>query len=136
MIFREYFSKQAKNPSGVFGRFVMARIFDNGNANLNKFMKEELLLQEKEHILEIGFGTGKLINELAESIDEGLIEGIDISSTMVSIAKEKNKENIKAGKVILKEGNFDEVPYSENSFDKVYTVNTIYFWPEPEKSLA
>ncbi|MFZ5966414.1 MAG: class I SAM-dependent methyltransferase [Bacillota bacterium] len=136
MSFKEYFSKQAENPSGIFGRLVMARIFDNGNTSLNNFMKKELLLQGKEHILEIGFGTGKLINELAESMNEGVIEGVDISSTMVSIAKRKNKKNIRNGKVILKEGNFDEVPYNENSFDIVYTVNTIYFWTEPEKTLS
>jgi len=95
MTFKEYFSKQAENPSGIFGRLVMARIFDKGNANINNFMKEELLLQGNEHILEIGFGAGKLINELAESINKGLIEGIDISGTMVSIAKKKNEKNIK-----------------------------------------
>jgi SAM-dependent methyltransferase len=54
---------------------------------------------------------------------------------MVSIAEKKNKENIKIGKVKILEGDFDELSYKNNSFDKICSVNTIYFWPEPEKTV-
>jgi hypothetical protein len=38
-------------------------------------MKELLLLAENDHILEIGFGTGKLLNEISKHITNGLSEG-------------------------------------------------------------
>ena len=91
MNFETFFSEQARNPSGLFGRLVMPRIFDLGNAAINKFMKERLALQENDHVLEIGFGTGKFINEIAKLLNKGLIEGIDLSNTMVAVAKRKNK---------------------------------------------
>lgn len=135
MNFKDYLSKQAENPSGIFGRFVMAYLFDYGNASLNNLMKQAISFKENEHLLEIGFGTGRLVFELAHTVNIGFIEGIDISETMVSIAKKRNKTNIKNGKVVLKAGDFDEMPCELNRFDKIYTVNTIYFWPEPARSL-
>ena len=45
-------------------------------------------------VLEIGCGTGKLINIMAKKIDKGIISGIDFSSTMVTIAKRRNKQVI------------------------------------------
>ena len=80
----------------------MSTIFDYGNAALNDFMKELLSLKENEHVLEIGFGTGKLISEMAKRVNKGLIEGIDLSDVMVATAKKKNKKYIAEGKVILR----------------------------------
>ena len=69
----------------------MRKIFDYGNAAINDFMKELLSLKENDHVLEIGFGTGKLIFEMAKQVNKGIIEGIDLSDTMVA---RKEKQNI------------------------------------------
>ena len=132
MSFSRFFSEQARNPSGLFGRFVMSIVFDKGNSKINQFTVELMSVKENDHILEIGCGTGKLINEMAKQIDMGCIEGVDFSGTMVSIARRKNKNHIVNGKVKILEGNFDEISYSKNNFHKICSVNTIYFWPEPE----
>ena len=71
MSFKTFFSEQARNPSGIFGRLVMSKIFDMGNARLNRFMKEELELEENDHVLEIGFGSGKLIYQMSSLINKG-----------------------------------------------------------------
>ena len=135
MSFKTFFSEQARKPSGLFGRFVMSRIFDYGNNTLNDFMQELLLLQENDHILEIGFGTGELITKMVKLINKGLIEGIDLSNTMVAIAEKKNKKYIAEGKVIIRQGNFEETAYNDNSFDKICCSNTIYFWPDPDNCI-
>jgi ubiquinone/menaquinone biosynthesis C-methylase UbiE len=132
MNLKTFFSKQARNPSGRFGRWVMSKIFDHGNAAINDFMKEQVLLQENDHVLEIGFGTGKLIFEMAKQVNKGLIEGIDLSDTMVAIAEKKNNTYIAEGKVIIRQGNFEETAYNDNHFDKIFSANTIYFWPQPD----
>ncbi len=135
MSFGAFFSKQARKPSGLFGRLIMSRVFDLGNAILNDFMAELLALQKDDHVLEIGFGTGKLINELAGQTGQGLIEGIDLSSTMVDMAKKRNRKYIAQGRVKIVLGDFDEVKYQDNDFDKVCCANTIYFWPDAEYSV-
>lgn len=131
MYFSTFFSKQARKPSGLFGHFVMSFVFNKGNAILNGFVNEIISLQTNDHILDIGCGTGKLIYDMAKQINDGFIEGIDFSSSMVAIAQKKNKKNIKDGKVKITEGDFDTQLYQNNFFDKICSVNSIYFWPEP-----
>jgi cyclopropane fatty-acyl-phospholipid synthase-like methyltransferase len=132
MNFRTFFSKQARKPTGLFGRLIMSKIFDLGNTVLNDLMRESLTLQEDDHVLEIGSGTGKLINEMARQAHRGLIEGIDLSSTMVDMAKKRNKQYIAEGRVKIVLGDFDRVDYRDNDFDKVCSANTIYFWADTE----
>ena len=131
MNFSAFFSEQARKPAGLFGRIVMSIIFDQGNAFLNGFVNELMSVQIDDRIIEIGFGTGKLIYKMAQQIDTGLIEGVDFSKTMVLIAQKRNKNNIANGKVKIIEGNFDEMPFEKESFTKACSINTLYFWPEP-----
>jgi ubiquinone/menaquinone biosynthesis C-methylase UbiE len=131
MSFSSFFSEQARKPKGLFGRMVMSRIFDFGNAFLNVFVCELMSVQSDDRILEIGCGTGKLISRMARQMSRGFIEGIDFSNEMVSIARRRNKKNIAKGKVEILEGNFDEMPHEKEKFSKVCSVNTLYFWPVP-----
>ena len=131
MTFSNFFSEQARKPDGLFGRMVMSVIFDQGNSFLNDFVNELMSVQVDDRIIEIGFGTGKLIYRMAQQIENGLIEGVDFSKVMVSIARKRNKKNITNGKVKIIEGNFDEMPYEKESFTKACSINTLYFWPEP-----
>lgn len=89
----------------------MSLIFDRGNAFLNDFVNELMAAQADDRIIEIGFGTGKLIYKMAQQIDQGCIEGVDFSKEMVSIALKRNKRYIANGKVKIKKGNFDEMLY-------------------------
>jgi ubiquinone/menaquinone biosynthesis C-methylase UbiE len=130
MSFSKFFSKQARKPSGIFGRFIMSRIFEKNNADLHAFIIELLALEETDHVLDIGFGTGTLIRNMANIAKKGRIEGIDFSSAMVSIAQKKNKSHIKRGRVSLRQGSFEEMSYDDTAFDKICTANTIYFWPD------
>ena len=134
MSFSTFFSEQARKPTGIFGRMVMSIVFDRGNAFLNGFVYDLMSIQENDRVIEIGFGTGKLISKMAKNIDNGYIEGVDFSNTMVSIAQRKNKNSIADGKVKIVEGNFDEMAYEKNSFTKACSVNTLYFWLEPERT--
>ena len=111
----------------------MSRVFDQGNVPLHNFMKELLAVQEHDHILEIGFGTGKLIAEIAPFVTTGVIEGIDVSATMVALAAKRNKRSIVEGRVILQQGDFEDIAYPENRFDLICSANTIYFWAHPDR---
>jgi len=126
-------SSQARKPAGIIGRLFMARMFNHAHADLNKFIQELLAPQRTDKILEIGFGSGKALHDIAKTTTEGVVEGIDHSYAMVQHATKINKHDIAAGKVILHEGECSSLPCSSGSFDKVYTSNTIYFWKEPEK---
>lgn len=125
-------SRQARKPSGLIGRYLMTKIFNAGNADLNFFVKETLDIKKDDRILEIGFGPGKLINEMATITTEGFVEGIDFSQDMVNVASEANNQFITEGKVKLHKGDCRKLPFVEASFDKLCSINTLYFWQDAE----
>ena len=135
MSFSTFFSEQARQPSGLFGRIVMPVVFDRGNAFLNGFVDSLMTVQPNDRVLEIGCGTGKLINIMAKKINKGIISGIDFSSTMVTIAKRKNKKSIANGIVNIIQANFDDISYTKGSFTKACSVNTLYFWKNIENTV-
>ena len=136
MNYSTYFSKQARKPTGIFGRFHMSRIFEKGNAELNALTFETVSVEENDHALEIGSGTGTLIEHIAGGISKGLIEGIDFSKPMVARARKNNRKHINNGKVKIHLGDFDEAVFDPNSFDKIFTVNTVYFWKNPDATIS
>ena len=95
------FSLQARKPTGIIGRYVMSKLFNKVNADLNTFVKQTLDVQKNDRILEIGFGPGMLINELAEITIDGIVEGVDFSKTMFKQASKVNKQHISQGRVRL-----------------------------------
>jgi len=125
-------SRQARKPSGIIGRYLMTKIFNAGNADLNFFVKETLDIKKDDRILEIGFGPGKLINEMATVTTEGLVEGIDFSQDMIKEASKANSQFIAEGKVKLHEGDCRDLPFDDASFDKLCSINTLYFWKDSE----
>ena len=135
MSFSRFFSKQARRPRGLYGRFIMSRIFEVGNARMNDFVFELMALQETDHVLEIGSGTGKLLKRMSAQITQGSIEGVDFSNSMISLSRKRNKKKIAKGILTIKQGDFNNVEYDEQCFDKICSVNTIYFWPDPEKTI-
>jgi ubiquinone/menaquinone biosynthesis C-methylase UbiE len=131
-----FFSRQARKPTGIVGQYIMTRMFNKGNARLNEFLQDQMKVKPKDRLLEIGFGPGKLLNDLAETIPEVKVDGIDFSSAMVKQATKLNQAYIEEGRVNLRLGDSKSLPYPDNAFSIVFTSNTIYFWDEPKVYLT
>ena len=85
--------------------------------------------------LEIGFGNGRHFPKLFEILPKARITGIDISKIMLKSARKNNRAYIKNGRLELLFANLDEIPFNDNHFDKVLTINTIYFWDDPDRCM-
>ncbi len=66
-----------------------------------------------ERVLEVGCGKGRILKRVHERFPECCLEGIDISEGMLSYVPDFVKTAV---------GNAEFLPYEENSFDVVYTV--------------
>ncbi len=132
---KAFLAKQSKKPSGWFGRHIASRVFNKENYELEQFGLELLSPQEGDNLLEIGFGNGRLINQIASEFQKGKVHGIDIAEDMVDLARKKNKKWVDNGQVALSQASVAQIPYPDASFGKIFTANTIYFWPEPENNL-
>ena len=130
-----FVARQLRKPSGLVGRFLVGKTLNQSNAPLEDMGLELMELQPDHRVLEIGFGNGRLISRMAEVLSDGTITGIDISPVMISQAQKRNIAHIRSGKVLLKKASVAEIPAENGAFDKIFTANTIYFWPDPESNI-
>ncbi len=64
MLFEKFVARQARHPSGIFSGYV-ARVMNRTNANMNKTMVQLLEIKPTDRVLEIGFGGGGALDEMA-----------------------------------------------------------------------
>ncbi|QBD76242.1 class I SAM-dependent methyltransferase [Ktedonosporobacter rubrisoli] len=89
-------------------------------------------VQSTDCVLELGFGAGKAIELLAARARQGQVYGLDISPTMVKRASERNSRAIRAGRVILRQGDIAQLPFADCQFDTIVSIHTFYFWSDPQ----
>lgn len=130
-----YLANQARKPSGWFGRIVAPRVFNRENSDMEDFGLELMNPNQNDQILEIGFGNGRLISEIIRELKGGKVCGIDISDEMVELAYKKNAQWTKNGVLEIRKASIADIPYPDNYFNKIFTCNTIYFWPNPEVNI-
>lgn len=54
---------------------------------------------------------------------------------MVKTATKLNRDFIVQGRVHIEEGVIEKIPFGSEMFNKIFTVNTIYFWSDPITAL-
>jgi len=117
--------RQLSCPEGAIGLEV-AENMNESNISMTLAAIEKLDINSGDRVLEIGHGNCKHllhIHEKGEGIDYC---GLEISQTMHEEAKRIHSKT--SASFVLYDGN--TIPFEVNSFDKVFTVNTIYFWKD------
>jgi ubiquinone/menaquinone biosynthesis C-methylase UbiE len=125
---------QFAHPEGWVGRLV-GMILAWKNRKRNAWAISLLDIQPNDHVLEIGFGPGQAIQEVAKLTPAGFVAGIDLSEVMVSQASKRNGAAIRSGHVLLQQGAESPLPFEDNKFDKVFAVNSMQFWSKPIEGL-
>lgn len=128
----EVLAKHLRQPEGETGKLVGDEM-NKSNYYINTNAFDLLNLTKNDSMLEIGFGNGKLIPELFDRAPNLNYCGVDLSETMVQEASVANADLIKKGSVELMQGAINQLCYLDNFFDKIITVNTLYFWDHPEQ---
>ena len=96
---------------------------------MNRLVLAELDPRPGERVLEIGFGGGGLLAALLQAGARPV--GVDPSRAMVERARWRL-----GGRVELAEASAEALPLADASVDKAASVNSIYFWPQPEAAVA
>jgi ubiquinone/menaquinone biosynthesis C-methylase UbiE len=131
----KFFSGQLRKPSGWFGRLVMARFFNRYNQRIIELAIRALDIHADDRVLDIGFGGGVSLGIIAKT-SAGKVYGVDLSEDMVRVARKRFDRLIRLGRLDVKAGDIAQLPYGNESFDKVCTINTLYFWSDPVRMLA
>lgn len=105
-------------------------IADAGERSARETGLKALAVQQGESVLEIGYGTGHSVTELAESVGpSGRVCGVDISSGMHDAAMKRLTKAGVADRVDLRVAAVPPIPWPDNSFDVVTMSFTLELFP-------
>lgn len=127
-------ANQLRLPSGLLAKLTGNRM-NKSNELLYHLTLENLNLKDGDNVLEIGFGNGKFFSELNAKANELKITGIDHSPEMVAEALRLNRSLYESGQLKTMVGSSDSMPFDNDSFDKIFCINVIYFWENPASHL-
>jgi len=103
---------------------------NNSHSSLTDWGLTHVRIEQDFSILDVGCGGGRTMQKLAALAPEGKIFGVDYSASSVSVARGKNAQLIKAGRVEVQRASVSQLPFPENKFDLVTAVETQYYWPD------
>lgn len=89
-----------------------------------------LSVQATDDVLDVGCGTGELLSQLATLFPDAAFCGVDASSEMLDVARDRLPSTIE-----LKQGWAEELPYSDCTFNTVVSCNMFHFIRRPEAAL-
>jgi demethylmenaquinone methyltransferase/2-methoxy-6-polyprenyl-1,4-benzoquinol methylase len=93
--------------------------------------------QRGEKILEIGFGTGHCLVELARSVGPaGKVFGIDLSEKMLEVSQERARQRGLDDRIELVCGDALQLPYASKTMDAVFMSFTLELFDTPEIPLV
>jgi ubiquinone/menaquinone biosynthesis C-methylase UbiE len=133
--FHAVLDKQYPRPQGIMG-YLAGELMVRQHETETVWTVSVADVQPADSVLEIGFGAGKAIALLAEKTPGGSVAGVDLSATMVKRARTRNARAVRARRVLLQQGDAVQLPFADQQFDKVISIHSLYFWPEPSAVFA
>jgi len=95
-------------------------------------------LRAGERVLDLGCGAGWATRLLARLVGEGpegfgQVVGLDVSDEMIRQARFASKD---FDNILYVWGSAQQIPWEENFFDKVLSVESFYYYEDQERALA
>ena len=128
-----FINHQYRYPTGLVGRVIGERMVRQHTPE-TAWTIDLLNLQPTDQVLELGSGAGRGLELAAQQINRGMVTGIDLSATMVCAALRRNRAAFRSGRLALLRGNVTAVPLVGSHFDKIFSIHTLYFWPDPAQT--
>ena len=122
------FYSSTVRPKGLDG-FFKGWFTKRQSRELAEWTISLLKIQPRDRVLEIGAGSGLAVEIAAKHCALGLVAGIEADPTFVRRARRRNKVNITHGRVVINTGSVTALPYPDSTYDKVFSINCVQFWP-------
>ncbi len=89
-----------------------------------------------DSVLEVGFGPGVVIRRISALASAGTVAGVDQSHEMLEQARARNAAAFRSGRVDLRRGSVESLPFKNSSFDKALAINSMQLWPNAVAGLC
>lgn len=97
---------------------------------IHKRLLEYIQLPDHANILDLGCGTGKLLDRLATQFPQLRGTGLDLSAEMLSQARQNNRHH---PRLIYLQGDAEALPFVDGQFDAIFNTLSFIHYPNPEK---
>lgn len=124
-------AQQLSKPNGEQGINVANMMHDTNIGMTNSTIKA-LNIADTDRVLELGHGNCKHLSEILNKAENTSYVGLEISELMQKEAIQYNTPAILENKASFHLYDGNKIPFDDNTFDKILTVNTIYFWKNPK----
>lgn len=128
-------ASQLKHPTGEKG-IEMGNMMNETNINMTRHSIQNLHIESGNTTLELGHGNAGHVAFIFDQAENIKYYGLEMSELMFQEARQINRNFVSQKQAFFSLYNGTEIPFEDNLFNKVFTVNTIYFWQEPEKLLS
>lgn len=132
--FTEYIGSQFGNPHGFVGK-ICCIIMNVINKAMYRNAVALMQIEDNDKVLDIGYGNGYLLQLIYKKYKVDMY-GIDISEDMRVQATNRNRQAASNGQLHLQLGDCCSLPYEDNMFSNITSVNTVYFWKDTMKGLS
>jgi ubiquinone/menaquinone biosynthesis C-methylase UbiE len=120
--------KQPHGPLGHLAGWIMAT--RPSNLARNDWTIGLLAIEPHHRVLEIGFGPGYAVAQVASRLTSGQIVGIDHSEVMLKQAQRRNAGAVRQGRVKLLCQSVAHLKRLDGRFDRVFSANVAQFWDD------
>ncbi len=121
------FAKQLRKPEGEFGLQVGEKM-NKGNVHMYAATIEALHVSAGDSILEIGMANGFFVKDIL-AIDPSITySGCDYSALMVDESTKLNDQYVRENRAKFFNATAEKLPFDNETFNTVFTINTLYFW--------
>ncbi|MGH7570793.1 MAG: class I SAM-dependent methyltransferase [Gemmatimonadota bacterium] len=88
-------------------------------------------VREDDAILDVGCGTGALLEAVATRVPGARLVGVDLSPAMLAVARRKLGD-----RASLVAGEAGRLPFPDHHFDLILSSSSLHYWPDPAAGLA
>ncbi len=97
---------------------------------VHKRLLEYVKLPAQSNILDLGCGTGRLLDRLASQFPQLRGTGLDLSAQMLYQARQRHRHR---PRLIYIQGNAESLPFADRQFDAVFNTISFLHYPKPER---
>ncbi len=123
-----------RRPAGAEGTAMLERM-NESHYEVTGWGLSHWHIQPADRILDIGCGGGATLHRMAKENGSGSLTGLDYSEISLEASAANNAELLQSGRLQLVQGSVEVMPFETASFDKIVTVESFYFWPQPQENL-
>jgi ubiquinone/menaquinone biosynthesis C-methylase UbiE len=102
---------------------------NSSHSKLTDWGLEQISIESRHTILDVGCGGGRTVSKLAEIAAQGKVYGVDYSEESVTATKRMNAHWMDLGRVEIRQGSVSQLPFPDGMFDLVTAVETHFWWP-------